>query len=187
VLIDEIDKADIDFPNDLLDVLDEFVFDVEEMPQQESELCFQNHEQHFRRSVGSKGNIRPIVVITSNREKQLPEPFLRRCLYLELAFPDDSAMLARIVQKNILLDGSELGKELLDIAVKKFIAVREKARAAGADQKLPATSELIDWVRILHWRGIRSEQVADSGDRPPYYELLFKTASDRRKYVGQTE
>ena len=100
VLIDEVDKADIDFPNDLLDVLDRFEFDIEDLPADESAACMA--QRGFGRHVsGPPAGTRPIVLITSNREKQLPEPFLRRCLYVQLDFPSDPAMLAEIVRKNL--------------------------------------------------------------------------------------
>jgi MoxR-like ATPase len=183
VLIDEIDKADIDFPNDLLDVLDEFAFDIDDLPDEEEELCCK--ARGFGRRIGGSDAVRPIVVITSNREKQLPEPFLRRCLYLELVFPREPELLARIVAKNFCDEASTLADDLVAAAVAKFIEVREQAREAGADQKLPATSELIDWIRILHWRAQPAASISDGGLRPPYYSLLFKTANDRRKYEAR--
>ena len=79
VLIDEVDKADIDFPNDLLDVLDRFEFVVEDLPQEEEQFSLAR-EGGFGRIVKAQGPARPIVIITSNQEKRLPEPFLRRCL-----------------------------------------------------------------------------------------------------------
>jgi MoxR-like ATPase len=184
VLLDEVDKADIDFPNDLLDVLDEFTFDIEDLPDEESEQCAR--ERGFSRTVSSVRDLRPIVVITSNREKQLPEAFLRRCLYLELVFPSDEVLLTTIVRKNIGVDPERLSEELVQIAVRKFIEVRGKAIAIGADQKPPATSELIDWIKVLHWRGQESEEIAKSDLRPPYWEMLFKTKTDLHAYKAQT-
>jgi MoxR-like ATPase len=184
VLIDEVDKADIDFPNDLLDVLDEFVFDIEDLPQEESERC--EHEHGFSRTVRSVGGQRPIVVITSNREKQLPEPFLRRCLYLELVFPKDEPLLAKIVRKNMGADLERVSEELLKAAVRKFLEVRNKAIAIGADQKTPATSELIDWIKALYWRGQGPEQIEKGKLRPPYWQMLFKTMADLHAYEAQT-
>jgi MoxR-like ATPase len=184
VLIDEVDKADIDFPNDLLDVLDEFVFDIEDLPQEESERCMREHG--FSRRVRSVGGLRPIVVITSNREKQLPEPFLRRCLYLELVFPKDELLLGKIVRKNIGADMKPLSEELVKAAVRKFLEVRSKAIAVGADQKTPATSELIDWIKALYWRKQRPEQIETGDLRPPYWQMLFKTMADLHAYEAQT-
>lgn len=184
VLIDEVDKADIDFPNDLLDVLDEFVFDIEDLPEAENDACMR--ERGFGRRVRSAGGGKPIVIITSNREKQLPEPFLRRCLYLELMFPKDEALLSKIVRKNIGSESGRLPEDLIRSAVRKFLEVRDQALAVGADQKPPATSELIDWVRALYWRGERAESVTAGALQPPYWRLLFKTMSDLRTYEART-
>jgi MoxR-like ATPase len=184
VLIDEVDKADIDFPNDLLDVLDEFVFDIEDLPQEESERCAREHG--FSRRVKSVGGLKPIVIITSNREKQLSEPFLRRCLYLELVFPEDELLLGKIVRKNMGADLAHVSEELVKAAVRKFLEVRFKAKAVGADQKIPATSELIDWIKVLYWRRQKPEQIAKSELRPPYWQTLCKTMSDLHVYEVQT-
>jgi len=86
VLIDEIDKADIDFPNDLLDVLDDFSFEVADLPDEEEAACLKLNK--FGKQIKSDKATQPIVVITSNREKRLPEPFLRRCIYVRLLFPE---------------------------------------------------------------------------------------------------
>lgn len=121
VLIDEADKADIDFPNDLLDVLDRFEFDIEDLPVEESEACLQS--RGFGRHVsGPKGGVKPIVIITSNREKQLPEPSLRRCLYIQLDFPTDETMPADIVRKNLDASQEAVSAELIASAVKRFCA-----------------------------------------------------------------
>lgn len=184
VLIDEIDKADIDFPNDLLDVLDEFAFDIEDLPQIEIEQS--KKTLGFGRTVRSTTELKPIVVITSNREKQLSEPFLRRCLYLELLFPRDSKQLATIVHKNFGADADKLADNLVETAVRKFLELRDKAKEVGADQKPPATSELVDWIRILHWRKTKPGDIAESDYKPPYYKILFKTAGDLRKFESLT-
>ena len=126
VLIDEIDKADIDFPNDLLDVLDRFQFETEDLPDEESNDC--KKEKGFGRQVKAQpGGVRPIVLITSNREKPLPEPLLRRCLYLQLTFPTDPALLEKIVQRNLSRTGEQIQDSLLHHAVQEFIAVRERS------------------------------------------------------------
>jgi MoxR-like ATPase len=184
VLIDEVDKADIDFPNDLLDVLDKFSFEIEDLPLEESEASFR--ARGFGRSVSSGPDAKPIVVITSNREKQLSEPFLRRCIFLELGFPTDEALLANIVRKNIGAGTMQLSDDLIGAAVRKFLEIRERARQVGASQKAPATSELIDWVRVLSWRGSTSEAVEQGRLRPPYWRMLFKTMADLHTYDAQT-
>jgi MoxR-like ATPase len=179
VLIDEIDKADIDFPNDLLEVLSgEYAFDIDDLPAEESELSLSKNG-FGRRVALPAGGTPPIVVITSNREKQLPEPFLRRCLYLELKFPAEPAVLARVVALNLGTSVGTISEELVKAAIERFLAIRE--RAAGL-HKPPATSELVDWVKILHWQGEKPRQVSAGGDRPPYWRLLFKTMQDLDAY-----
>jgi MoxR-like ATPase len=182
VLIDEIDKADIDFPNDLLDVLDNFTFQIADLPAEEEEDCCR--EKGFRRTVGAGRNhadpaTLPIVVITSNREKRLPEPFLRRCLYLRLRFPESIDALREIVQKNLKQPAVKINTQILDPAIKAFLAVRKAALASNA-QKPPTTSELIDWIRILLSKGVRAEDLDPL--RPPAWETLFKTMNDLDLY-----
>jgi MoxR-like ATPase len=175
VLIDEVDKADIDFPNDLLDVLDDFTFQIEDLPEEEEELC--RKEKGFGRTVSvGAGGQRPIVFITSNREKRLPEPFLRRCLYVRLRFPDTAEELTEIVLKNTRQTTVEINRGLLDAAVAAFRRVR--ASAVGTAQKPPTTSELIDWVKILHWREAATDDLKGDTLLPPYWELLFKNMAD---------
>lgn len=185
ILIDEIDKADIDFPNDLLDVLDKFEFTIEDMPAYESGTA--EREKSFGREVRPKARkpgtrtAKPIVVITSNREKQLPEPFLRRCLYLELSFPEDKDDLARIVEINLGAKLEEISRELIEKAVEVFLEIRREARRHNA-HKLPATAELIDWVHVLHW----SAEEPIEGLRPPHWRLLFKSSPDLKEHQRQT-
>ncbi len=173
MLIDEIDKADIDFPNDLLEVLDRFSFDIDDLPVEESERSLEANG--FGCRVISRSDARPIVLITSNREKHLPEPFLRRCLYLELKFPVDPALLANIVEKNLDASIQQVSKGLIDAAIDRFLDIRKKAEGL---QKPPATSELVDWVKVLHWQGKTPAQVIESKLQPPYWHLLFKTKHD---------
>ena len=178
VLLDEIDKADIDFPNDLLDVLDDFSFQIDELPAEEEEACRARHG--FGRTVRGNADARPIVVITSNREKRLPEPFLRRCLYVRVTFPRDAGELRAIVRKNAKRDLESLSDELLNAMVVAFLNVRDLAR--GNTQKPPTTSELIDWVRILHWKGVTAEELGPDTVLPPHWRMLFKTMTDLDDY-----
>jgi len=122
LLIDEIDKADIEFPNDLLRELDRMEFYVYETRQ----LVTARH--------------RPIIVITSNNEKELPDAFLRRCFFHYIRFPDEATM-ARIVEVHY----PALKKELLAEALARFFEVRE---TPGLKKK-PSTSELLDWIKLL--------------------------------------
>ncbi len=122
LLIDEIDKADIEFPNDLLQELDRMEFFVYET----GELI--------------KAVERPIVIITSNNEKDLPEAFLRRCFFHYIQFPDVNT-LKRIVQVHF----PKIKKNLLNIALKQFFEIRE---VPGLKKK-PSTSEALDWIKLL--------------------------------------
>jgi MoxR-like ATPase len=122
LLIDEIDKADIEFPNDLLRELDRMEFYVYET----------------RRLV--KARHRPIIVITSNNEKELPDAFLRRCFFHYIRFPDEATM-----QKIVEVHYPGLKKELLAEALGSFFQVRE---TPGLKKK-PSTSELLDWIKLL--------------------------------------
>jgi len=181
VLIDEIDKADIDFPNDLLDVLDRFQFEIDELPEKPGA---QARARGLARVMSApRGGVRPIVVITSNREKQLPEPFLRRCLYVKLAFPDDPRMLAEIVRKNLKRFKESAGADLVRQAVAAFLAVRARCGQLGM-QKAPATSELVDWVRALVWdqrapAGVHAEGLTGT-DRA----VLFKVQRDLDRWAA---
>lgn len=180
VLIDEVDKADIDFPNDLLDVLDRFSFQIDDLPAEEEALCLE--KRGFGKTISGAEETRPIVVITSNREKRLPEPFLRRCLYVRLRFPEDAAELREIVRKNTRLTTGELNDQVLGAALAAFQAVR--GNALGNTQKPPSTGELIDWVKILHWKGESAESLTASPSLPPHWEMLFKTMNDLDAYPG---
>ena len=122
LLIDEIDKADIEFPNDLLQELDKMEFYVYETGQL------------------IKADKRPIVIITSNNEKELPEAFLRRCFFHYIKFPELET-LRQIVKVHF----PEIKKKLLDFALKKFFEIRE---IPGLKKK-PSTSEALDWIKLL--------------------------------------
>jgi MoxR-like ATPase len=178
VLIDEVDKADIDFPNDLLDVLDRFTFQIDDLPEAEEQQCLK--ERGFSRTVEGSKETPPVVVITSNREKRLPEPFLRRCLYVRVKFPESVDELQDIVRKNTKLSPEALGESVLVAAVEAFLRVRRLA--VGNTQKPPSTSELIDWVQILHWNGETPESLNQDPKRPPHWGILFKTMADLDSY-----
>jgi MoxR-like ATPase len=179
VLIDEVDKADIDFPNDLLDVLDTFEFQVDDLPLDEEKLSLAE-SGGFGRTVAGDRKHPPIVVITSNREKRLPEPFLRRCLYVRVTFPQSTEELCEIVRRNTRETLPGLIESVLNAAVVSFLKVRQLA--IGNTQKPPTTSELIDWVRIVHWRGTTPEALADNPYSPPYWQTMFKTMGDLDSY-----
>lgn len=178
VLIDEVDKADIDFPNDLLDVLDKFTFQIDDLPVEEEDEC--QSLRGFGRTVTGDNSRPPIVVITSNREKRLPEPFLRRCLYVRVKFPETTDELREIVRKNTKLSPEEMSDQVLVAAIDAFLRVRRLA--VGNTQKPPSTSELIDWTQILHWNGVTPETLNQDPNRPPHWGILFKTMGDLDTY-----
>ena len=148
LLIDEIDKADIEFPNDLLWELDRMEFYIPET----------------QRTVTAKQ--RPIVIITSNAEKELPDAFLRRCIFHYIEFPDRELM-TEIVRVHF----DNLDERLLQAAVEKFYSLRGIKNI----HKKPSTSELIDWIRALQIGGITPEQLAEA---LPYAGVLLKKDED---------
>lgn len=160
VLIDEIDKADIDFPNDLLLELDERQFLVEETGQK------------------VEAAIAPIVFITSNDEKDLPEAFLRRCLFHYVEFPDRDRLI-QIIQSRFPTDSEELVKQ----AVARFLELRDAMRKQkGENGKLVSTSELIDWFELLR-RHPEEEVLAQLHGKLPFAGVLLKSLEDHIRYL----
>ncbi|MFZ9668009.1 MAG: AAA family ATPase [Steroidobacteraceae bacterium] len=154
LLIDEIDKADIEFPNDLLRELDRMEFYVYET----RELVRARH--------------RPIIIITSNNEKELPDAFLRRCFFHYIRFPDEETM-TRIVDVHY----PSLKRELLAEALGAFYRVRE---TPGLKKK-PSTSELLDWIKLLLAEDIPPEALRSEDPKkaiPPLYGALLKNEQD---------
>ena len=154
LLIDEIDKADIEFPNDLLRELDRMEFYVYET----RELVKARH--------------RPVVFITSNNEKDLPDAFLRRCFFHYIKFPDAQTMLAIV---DVHFPG--LKKELLAAALKNFYDVRN---LPGLKKK-PSTSELLDWLKLLVAEDIPADALHSKDDKvavPPLVGALLKNEQD---------
>ena len=154
LLIDEIDKADIEFPNDLLTELDQMEFFV------------------YETGETIKAQTRPIVIITSNNEKELPDAFLRRCFFHYISFPDKKTM-EEIVAVHFPSIRQDLVKEALDV----FFEVRE---VPGLKKK-PSTSELIDWLKLLMADEI-PEDILKNRDKnkviPPLYGALLKNEQD---------
>jgi MoxR-like ATPase len=154
LLIDEIDKADIEFPNDLLLELDRMEFYVHET-------------REF-----IKARHRPVVVITSNNEKELPDAFLRRCFFHFIRFPDAETM-TRIVAVHF----PDLKRELLSEALNAFYKLRE---VPGLKKK-PSTSELLDWLKLLLAEDVPPEALRTDDPRkslPPMYGALLKNEQD---------
>jgi MoxR-like ATPase len=154
LLIDEIDKADIEFPNDLLREIDRMEFFVYETRQM------------------IRARHRPIVVITSNNEKELPDAFLRRCFFHYIRFPDRETM-QRIVDVHF----PQIKKQLLGAALDSFFQIRD---LPGLKKK-PSTSELLDWLKLLLADDIPAESLR-SGDNkliiPPLHGALLKNEQD---------
>jgi MoxR-like ATPase len=155
VLIDEIDKADLEFPNDLLREIDEMAFTVHELDETV-------HAKH-----------RPVVIITSNAEKELPDAFLRRCVFHFVGFPDRERM-ERIVR----VHHPDLSERLVDAALERFYAMR---KTTGL-RKPPSTSELIDWLTVLVRSGLDADAVR-SGD--PFLGVLLKQERDVDLVLGR--
>ena len=154
LLIDEIDKADIEFPNDLLLELDKMEFFVYET----KELV--------------KATTRPIIIITSNNEKELPDAFLRRCFFHYIEFPDTITM-----EKIVEVHHPGLKKELVSRAMDIFFEVR---KVPGLKKK-PSTSELIDWLKLLMADDIPEDILKDKDAKnaiPPLYGALLKNEQD---------
>lgn len=154
LLIDEIDKADIEFPNDLLQELDRMEFYVYELD----------------RTV--KAVVRPIVFITSNNEKELPDAFLRRCFFHYIRFPDAETLM-RIVDVHF----PKLKRDLVNEALQAFFGLRE---VPGLKKK-PSTSELLDWIKLLLAEDIPAETLRETNARkqiPPLYGALLKNEAD---------
>ena len=154
LLIDEIDKADIEFPNDLLLELDKMEFFV------------------YETGENVKAKVRPIVVITSNNEKELPDAFLRRCFFHYIQFPDRETM-----QEIVDVHHPDIKKDLVKEAMEIFFDVR---KVPGLKKK-PSTSELIDWLKLLMADDIPDEILTNrdtSKAIPPLYGALVKNEQD---------
>ncbi|MFP6609420.1 MAG: MoxR family ATPase [Deltaproteobacteria bacterium] len=148
LLIDEVDKADVEFPNDLLHELDNMRFNVLETD---------------REIVATE---RPVVIITSNNEKELPDAFLRRCIFHFIEFPDPNLM-----RQIIAVHHPRLEEELLDQVLIKFYWLREQSEL----RKKPSTSELIDWIAVLLKAGIDEDKLQS---HIPFVGSLLKKEQD---------
>ncbi len=155
LLIDEIDKADIEFPNDLLLELDQMEF-----------YCYE-----LQKTIKAKK--RPIIVITSNNEKELPDAFLRRCFFHYITFPDRDTM-----KEIIDVHYPDLENRLMQSAMRIFYEVRE----LGGIKKKPSTSELLDWLKLLIIGRITSDELDEidiERELPPYVGSLLKNEQDQ--------
>ncbi|MEA3241602.1 MAG: MoxR family ATPase [Pseudomonadota bacterium] len=158
LLIDEIDKADIEFPNDLLTELDEMKFYIPETGETVS-------AQH-----------RPTIIITSNSEKELPDAFLRRCVFHYIQFPD-----AEFMNDIVKVHFPDLEEKMMKEAVTAFFNLREVDNL----RKKPSTSELIDWIKVLVASGTRPK---DIGRQLPFLGALLKNEQDYHQLAnGETD
>jgi MoxR-like ATPase len=148
LLIDEIDKADVEFPNDLLQELDAMRFQIAE-----------TGDEYVAKE-------RPFVVITSNNEKELPDAFLRRCIFHFIEFPP-----AELMRKIVRVHHPDLEEKVLDHALEAFFRLRAMPRL----RKKPGTSELIDWIAALRRSGVDLTRI---GNGIPFLGTLLKTESD---------
>jgi len=148
LLIDEVDKADVEFPNGLLHEIDKMRFRIQEI---EEEVV---------------ATERPVVIITSNNEKELPDAFLRRCVFHFIDFPDQ-ALMKRIVE----VHHPELDRALLEQALSVFYELRGMARL----RKRPSTSELVDWIAVLRAHGIGAVELSS---KIPFLGTLLKKEQD---------
>ena len=153
LLVDEIDKADIEFPNDLLQELDRMEF-----------YCYELDQT-------IKAKQRPLVIITSNNEKDLPDAFLRRCFFHHIAFPE-----REVLEKIISVHIPKIKKKLLKEAIDVFFDIR---KVPGIKKK-PSTSELIDWLKLIVSDDIAQEVIASKNKNlvPPLYGALLKNEQD---------
>ena len=154
LLIDEIDKADIEFPNDLLQELDRMEF-----------YCYE-----LDRTI--RARVRPVVIITSNNEKELPDAFLRRCFFHYIAFPGPE-----VVQQIVRVHFPDLDRQLLEEALRLFYGIRE----VRGLKKRPSTSELLDWMKLLILDQVPPGELAQvdlKQDLPRFIGALLKNEHD---------
>jgi MoxR-like ATPase len=156
LLIDEIDKADTDFQDDMLDVLDQMEFDIIEIDKR----------------IGAKS--RPVIIITSNAKKDLSDPFLGRCNFHHIAFPDPKMM-----RKIIRVHFPNIDSDLMENAVNVFYKLRE----LESIEKRPATRELVNWIRALKSDPDFKAKELAKGDIP-YLGVLFKKSQDYERAVN---
>jgi len=154
LLLDEVDKADVEFPNDLLNELDEMSFHIQETNETINAI------------------VRPIVVITSNSEKELPDAFLRRCIFHYIEFPDE-----RLLEDIVKVHFPNIKTTLLREVLKKFYWLR----SINEFRKKPSTSELLDWIQALMAGGISHEEIARE---LPFLGVLLKKEKDYEYLKG---
>jgi MoxR-like ATPase len=155
LLIDEVDKADLEFPNDLLHELDRMRFFI---PETGEEIVAKH---------------RPVVIITSNNEKELPDAFLRRCVFHFIDFPEQ-----KLMKDIVSVHHPKLEETLVDQAIQTFYQIREMRRL----RKRPSTSELIDWIAALKVAGVKNVKLEQ---KLPFLGTLLKKEQDLTAYADQ--
>ncbi len=185
VLVDEIDKAPRDFPNDVLFEFDEMAFKVDEASKKNLEKWAKTQKDYKKVQLNDKGFFytekeakkRPVLILTSNSEKNLPDAFLRRCVYFHIEFPKPEALL-KIVKKQVPISDT-FTEQMMKAAVIHFDQIRkEKVK------KLPATAELLAWVKVLKDKGLDVTKALDENAGNLFTQLqrlnviLFKNKED---------
>jgi len=163
LLIDEIDKADIDFPNDLLLELDEMRFVIRDTKEEIVPL------------------VRPLIFITSNQERELPQAFLRRCLFHYIKFPDKTRLEEIMLANFPMFSLSKKGPEFLSNAIRRFDELRTELQNNPTVNKNVSTSELKDWIRILSTyfaKDPADPKLDMTGTKLPFHSALLKTETD---------
>lgn len=172
LLIDEIDKADIDFPNDLLLELDQKRFYIEE-----------TNEEIIAKEP-------PLIFITSNDEKELPNAFLRRCVFHYIDFPDEQQLL-RIAQSNLEIWEEKFEKALpvgaMEEVVKRFYQLYQKMKDNPNTDKRPSTSEMLDWLKVVYFQYFKGtiDPAALAGKDLPFPEVVLKSVDDYKAQMNQ--
>jgi len=166
VLIDEIDKAPRDFPNDLLEAIEELSFRVPEL-----------RNKPFSYSAETN----PLIIITSNSEKDLPAAFLRRVIFYHIPFPDEE-LLVKIVSKRVFDSDPNINPDAVSAVTQRFIKIRE---IEGLHKK-PATAEFLAWVTFLRTENYDFSKITESGNSTlnASYSILGKNKSDRDKIIN---
>lgn len=174
VLIDEIDKADIDFPNDLLLELDEMRFTIDEV-KEKNDLG-----QYQRKTIHAPDHAKPIIIITSNDEKELPDAFLRRCLFYHIEFPSPGQLM-QIIHAHF----REPEEEKVKAAIETFYHLRDVMAGDESSGKKVSTSELIDWFKVMEAK--KGKWDAEKLKDLPFSSVLLKSFKDHQKYLIKKE
>ncbi|MEY3869141.1 MAG: hypothetical protein RLZZ338_3032 [Cyanobacteriota bacterium] len=181
VLIDEIDKADVDFPNDLLLELDKKEFTIKELKDRE---CKESKPPRLPYKIVANPDQSPIIFITSNSEKKLSDAFLRRCLYHYVEFPSETR-LKEIIDERYKQEKKKPQPQLLKQALEIFLQLRENMVDDEEERETTkniSTSEWIDWVDLITAKPAEFKKHFKAG-KLPFAEILLKSQTDRARYL----